>query len=278
MNKKLLYVFLIILLSLPSSLSGEKVRIDIDTLEIDEYYNIWQNESELTFRVEGFNISIEETLSSIIMTFNETMGRDATLDFHIPDEYIEPSVLSEIQSSTNSTVYWTSYRNETVASMDFIAFQEITLEVSKTSLLVGKTRKNVQDFWGYIEYNSYSDGNQTNVVTFINKDESSFPIDNKHVIVQYKTSFFGWYYPVSDVSSDEIYYYMDDIGDKYRVVTHFEDNASSHTKVHTFPGASAETASHETIKGTLANWWLKTTIGVKKIIIDWFGDQTPSVT
>jgi hypothetical protein len=109
----------------------------------------------------------------------------------------------------------------------------------------------------------------------IDKTEPDFVLDNKHLIVQYKTDFFGWYYPVDDTTSDSIYYYVDDMGPKYRVVTNFKDINSGDIKIHAFPGASEGVINWDALKGGLARSWISLQIGVKKVIIDLFSDPVP---
>ncbi len=253
----------------------EVVTIDINSLDLTAHKEQWERENKVSIQSEGINITIENKFTKVLLSFKETLGRDVELVFTVPKEYMSPSVLGNVNSDDNTTITWRLVDNATIITMYLSAFQETTLTLSKGDLIYGQVKKGVHDFWNYVEYDGDSTGVEENIVIFISKDEPGFAIDNKHMIVQYKTNFFGWYYPIDDTSSDKVYYYVNDMGDKYRVVTHFKRNMSGDVKIQVFPGAS-EGLNWDSVKGALANTWVSTMSGIKKFIIDFFGDDTPN--
>lgn len=274
--KKTIAIVVIWLMILPSlTVGATTIEVDINSLDADLYKEQWDQYKKISFEYEGINVTVTGTFTTITAVFKEVLGRDVTLKFKIPKDYISTSALGNIKSDNNVTIDWRTTENYTIATFDLLAFQSTTLTISKGDLIIGRLRKGVHNFWHYVEYNSDADGSEMNLVTVVNKTEPGFIFDNKHIIVQYKTSTLGWYYPVDDVSSNDVYYYVDDLGDSYRIVTHFKTNHSGDVRIQVFPGAS-KGINFESVRGALARFWISSIAGVKKILLDWFGDTTPS--
>ena len=277
MKLKTLFVLgLLFLTSLNIVVADDPVEININALDIQANQEDWEENGEITFQSEGINITIKNKFTKIQFIFRETYGRDVRLNFYVPSAYISPSVLGLIKTDDNVTIDWRTTSNDTILSFEMHAYQTVTLEISKLNLAKGSMKKRVHDFWNYVEYNGEAVENEDNVVVLINKEEPSFEIDNKHIRVQYKTEFFGWYYPVDDVSSKDVYYYMDDVGYQYRVVTKFKSDQSADVKIHAFPGASEGWFNKDAITGKLAKVFIDLEIGVKKTIMDLFGNNKPA--
>jgi len=255
--------------------NAQLYEVEINSLGLEAYMEEWESKGKVNFQQEGVNITVEETLTKVLVTFSEVYGRDVHLKFVVPTYVIPASVMSDIKTSNNVSVDWKVRDNNTIMSFELRAFQTVTLTLSKASLVLGRVKKGVHNFWSYVEYTGDSTGIESDIVISVSKMEESFEVDNKHMIVQYKTSFFGWYYPVEDVSSDQVYYYVSDLDTHYKVVTHFKGDSSADVKIHVFPGAS-KGINMDSVKGTLARVWISCQIGIKKILIDVFGDRTPN--
>lgn len=88
------------------------------------------------------------------------------------------------------------------------------------------------------EYDVETQNKQVATV-LINKTINGFPIDTNHIVVEYKCKFWnGWYYPVSDTSSDSQYFYVIETSNtSWNVVIKFNHNVSSAIKIFTYPGS-----------------------------------------
>ena len=254
--------------------SASETMVFIDSLEISDYKELWEEENIVNFCSQGMNITLENHYTLIKLRINETYGRDVLVELIIPEEYMSPSVLGNVKSSDNISIMWQVFDNQTVLTFSLLAYQNTTIEISKGDLFYGKIKKGVHDFWNYVEYNGDSEG-EANVVVFISKDENSFQVDNRHLIVQYRTDFHGWYYPVDDTSSARAYYYVDNMPDRYRIVTHFNEGESGDVKIHAFSGAESGALNWDAARGAVSKFVLKIQIGVKKVIMDVFSDNTP---
>ena len=277
MKKRTLFVLglLFISSSLNISVSGEPINIYVNALNLEISQSEWEEKGEVSFESEGINVTLKDRFTKIEFIFREIMGRDVRLNFIVPPSYIDQSVLGLIETDDNVTVDWRVADNGTIISFELLAFQSVTFSVSKLDIATGGMKKSVHDFWSYVEYNGVGVKDQNVVVVDIQKEESGFEVDNKHITVYYKTDFFGWYYPIDDTSSKDIYYYMEDSGDNYRVVTSFKGNKSADIRVNAFPGASDGWFNKDAITGKLAQAWIGAVTSVKKTIIDIFGDKTP---
>ena len=274
MKRKALLLIVLFMLSSMVCTSASETMVFIDSLEISDYKELWEEENEVNFCSQGINITAEKHYTLIKMRINETYGRDVLIELIIPQEYMSPSVLGNVKSKENISIMWQTFSNETILTFSLLAYQNITIEISKGDLFYGRIKKGVHDFWNYVEYNGDSEG-ETNVVVFISKGENSFEVSNAHMIVQYRTDFHGWYYPVNDVSSDDVYYYVDVMPDRYRIVTHFNEGESGDVKIHAFSGAESGVLNWDAARGAVSKFVLKVQIGVKKVIMDVFSDNTP---
>ncbi len=256
--------------------NADVVEVNINALDLAISKEQWDEEGKVQTQSEGINITILNHFTKIEIIFKEVFGRDVKVNIKIPKEYISTSELGVVRTESDVSLIWRTQRDYTTISFKMHAFQIVTLTISKGDILYGRMKKAVHNWFGYIEYNGDATGDEESIIVFVNKEEPEFDIDNKHAIVQYKTDFFGWYYPVSDTSSDDIYYYVDDLGDQYRIVTHFKGNSSADIKIHCFSGASEGFFNIDTVKGAIARSWLSLQIGMKKFIMDIFGSNTPS--
>ncbi|MEF8806265.1 MAG: hypothetical protein V5A63_19525 [Bacteroides sp.] len=275
---KKLAVIILILLFISPTLTANLVEIDVNSLDLEAYKEEWEENDKISFEFEGINITVENKFLDIVMTFRETMGRDAKLNFMVPEDYMKPSVLGNIKTESNKTITWESVRNTTVVSFKIYAYEEVVLKVSKTDITLGKAKKKVHDFFNYVEYNADSNGTQKQISILVDKDNTNFEVDNEHMIVQYETAsdiLGNWYYPVEDTSSSDVYYHVTDLGDRYKVTVDFNKNKSGDIKLHTFPGASEGFFNKEGITGAISHFWLKTTTGAKKMLVDFFGTSEP---
>jgi hypothetical protein len=247
--------------------NNEYIELDpIEDLDLSRILSDWEQNNKVQFENQGINVTIENKFTKIIGRITETEGRDVEVSILIPEEYIAPSVLGHIETNL-TTIRWITRANETWLQFELRAHQTVEFEISKGSLLAGRIKKGIHNFWNYVEFNGDAKEGEENVIVFINKQQTDFEIDNKHIIVQYKTDFWGWYYPVGDASSEDTYYYVDDIGDQYRVVTHFKEGESADIKIHAFPGAE-QGFGWDSVKGGIARSWISLQIGVKKAIMD----------
>jgi len=253
---------------------GETDYIELDPIEDLDLTRIktdWEQNDKVSFENQGINVTLENKFTKIIGTITEMEGRDVEVSILVPEEYIKPSVLGNIKTNL-TTITWLTKQNATWVIFTIRAHQTIEFEISKGSLLAGRLKKGVHDFWNYIEYNGDAREGEENVIVFIDKNQADFQIDNQHMIVQYKTDFWGWYYPVDDASSAEQYYYVDELGDQYRVVTHFKEGTSADIKIHAFPGAEPG-LGWDSLKGGIARSWISLQVGVKKAIMDIWDPQ-----
>jgi hypothetical protein len=261
---------------LPLAIKADYVQLDtIKDLNLDLYKSQWKNKGAVTFENQGINISLVDKAAKISISIRERNGRDVKIKIDIPGYIVSPSALGNINTDDGTAIIWRVKQNSSYIELSLRALQRINFDVGKGSLVLGRIRKAVHNTLGYVEYYGDSDGASQNIVVYIDKSEPGFNIDNKHMIVQYKTSFFGWYYPVDDVSSRAVYYYVDDIGSQYRVVTHFNSNISGDVKIEVFPGASTGIFNWEAFKGLIARTFISIQIGIKKAIVDIIGDKTP---
>jgi len=116
--------------------------------------------------------------------------------------------------------------------------------------------------WFGVEYDrKYNATTDTpNIVTIINRSELNFSLNSKNIIVQRKTDTWGWYSPISDVSSSEAYYYVDVIGNNYRLVTHWKNSAnSSDIRITVYP---------DTMWGHAQKFCASVVCGIKSTIIN----------
>jgi len=271
-----LIVLAIVVLSTLQFGSATVVELDVlQDLDLPALQAQWKAHHTASFINEGINFTIQETTTKVIITVTEKQGRDVDVKVKIPSGYISPSDMGYINSKDNVALEWRAYNNDSMILFSLFAYQQATFEVAKTSLLYGKMKKAVHKLFNYVEYNGQSNGKDQNIVVYVDKSETGFEVDNQHMIVQYKTGFFGWYYPVDSVSSSDVYYYVDDLGTQYRVVTHFKGNTTSDIKIHAFPGASKGFWNWDSIKGGIARSIISLQIGIKKALIDWFGNKAP---
>jgi hypothetical protein len=255
-----------------ASVESEYIELDpIEDLDLQRLKNNWDENNKVQFQSQGINFTIENKFTKIIATVTEMEGRDVTVNILVPPEYIKPSVLGHIDAN-ETMINWITTKNETWLKFNIRAHQTINFEISKGSIILGKLKKGVHNFWNYVEFNGDAKEGDTNIIIFISKSQANFEIDNKHMIVQYKTDFWDWYYPAEDTSSADCYYYVDDLGEEYRVVTHFKENPGD-IKVHTFPGAS-EGLNWDSVKGGVARSWISLQVGAKKAVMDLF-DPNP---
>jgi len=273
---KILFTLTLVLLTSLTVAIAEEAEVDIYALDLVFNKNQWEEEGRVQTQVEGINITIEKRFTVIRIIFRETIGRDVKVNIKIPEEYISASELGVVRTEDNVSLTWRTRQNYTIISFKMHALQIVTLEISKGDILWGRMKKTVHNWFNYVEYNGDAEGTEKNIIVFVSKEEPEFDVDNKHMIVQYKTDFFGWYYPIEDVSSHDIYYYVDDLDDQYRIVTHFKGNNSGDVKIHAFPGASEGFFNFDTIKGAVARSFISLQIGIKKFIMDVFGDKTPN--
>ncbi len=276
MKIKILLVVTIILLATWSISASDEVEVDINALDLSLNKEQWDEEGKVQTQQEGINITIENHITVITIIFKEVHGRDVKVNIKIPEEYISASELGVVRTEDNVSLIWRTRQNYTTISFKMHAYQEITLTISKGDVLYGRMKKAVHGWFSYVEYNGDAIGDEENIIVFVSKEEPDFEVDNHHMIIQYKTDFFGWYYPVEDVSSHDIYYYVDDMGDQYRIVTHFKGNSSADIKILAFPGASEGFFNWDTFKGAVARSWISLQIGIKKFIMDVFGNNNPS--
>lgn len=256
--------------------AGTRV-IEITALETVHFKEQWEEDNQVEFTSHGIIVNISKHYTSIILTFLETEGNDVDITLTIPEEIISTTVLGNIQSNDNRTITWLTVGNISKISFNLLAFQNTTITIKKTDIILGHIKKSVHNFWNYVEYNGNSNGEST-VLIEINKADLSFNVDNQHMIVQYKTDFYGWYYPTEGVSSQPIYYYVIELNNTYRIITNFRDGNSADMKVEVFPGADDGFFNWDAIKGRIANTALKLQISVKKVIIDLFGGPNPTYT
>jgi len=276
MKKRIIFILgLLIITSCSVNTFAVPVVIDINALNIQINQDEWEESGEVSFESEGINITLRNKFTKIQFIFRETMGRDVILNFIVPSHYIDQTVLGLIETDDNVTIEWRATENASILSFGMHAYQEVTFEISKLKIATGGLKKNVHDFWSYVEYNGAASTNENVVVVDIDKEEPSFEIDNKHIKVYYKTDFFGWYYPIDDTSSKDVYYYMEDTGDQYRIVTSFKGNKSADVRVNAFPGASDGWFNKDAIVGRAAQLWMGAVTSVKKTIIDIFGSSEP---
>ena len=268
----IIYGLTITTISYVSESQLEYISLDpIEDLDLTRLKSIWEDKGKVEFENQGINVTIENKFSKILATIQETKGRDVSVSILVPAEYISPSVLGHIKTNS-TTITWVTTNNETWLKFNMRAHDTIYLEISKGSLLKGRIKKGIHNFWNYVEYNGDAKENETNVIIFIDKSQSDFEIDNKHMIVQYKTDFWGWYYPVEEASSGDSYYYVDDLGEQYRVVTHFKTENPGDIKIHAFPGATPGW-NWDSVKGGIARSWISLQIGVKKAVMDIWDPQ-----
>jgi len=252
--------------------------VDVNALDFNIYYEQWEEKGKIQFSVEGINITLEETLTKVLFTFRETRGRAVELRFRVPKEYMSPSIVGLIETEEgNVTINWRATDNESILSFVLQEYEQVVLSIKKTELIYGQAKKKVHDIWNYVEYNGDSDGTSSVISVNIDKNDYDIKLDNEHMIVQYKTEFFDWYYPIDDVSSSDIaYYYVNDLEEKYQVVIRFKKDLSGDVKIHTFAGASEGVFNWDAFKGSIAKSWISIQVGVKKALIDWLGDTTPN--
>ena len=112
--------------------------------------------------------------------------------------------LGVVRTDDDVSLIWRTRQNYTTISFKMHALQTITLTVSKGDVLWGRMKKAVHSWLSYVEYNGDANGNEETIIVLVQKEEPEFEIDNKHSILQFKTSFFNWYYPIEDVSSNDI--------------------------------------------------------------------------
>lgn len=256
-----------------ASVESEYIELDpIEDLDLQRLKNDWDENNKVQFQNQGINFTIENKFTKIIATVTELEGRDVSVSILVPSEYIEPSVLGHIDAN-KTMITWITTKNETWLKFNIRAHDTVTFEISKGSIIVGRLKKGVHNFWNYVEFNGDAQKGDKNVIIFISKSQADFMIDNKHMIVQYKTDFWDWYYPVEDSSSADRYYYVDDLGEEYRVVTHFKDDNPADIKIHAFPGAS-KGLNWDSVKGGVARSWISIQVGAKKAIMDLF-DPNP---
>lgn len=272
--KLLLTLTLVLLTSLYVATAGE-IEIDINALDLTANKEQWEEEGRVQTQIEGINITIENHFTVIKIIFRNTMPRDVKVNINVPKEYISASEMGIVKAEGNVSIIWRTGQNYTMISFKMHAYQTITLTVSKGDVLWGRMKKTVHNWFNYVEYNGNAVGTEENIIVFVEKEETDFEIDNKHAILQYKTDFFGWYYPIEDVSSRDTYYYVDDLGDSYRFVVHFKGNTTADVKIHCFPGASEGFFNWDTFKGGIARGFISVQIGIKKFIMDIFGDPKP---
>lgn len=253
---------------------ADVVEVNINALDLTAYKEQWENEDRVQVQQDGINITVENHLTKILIIFRETIGRDVKVNIKVPKEYISAAELGVVRTEDDVSLIWRTRANYTTISFKMHAFQIVTLTVSKGSILWGRMKKAVHSWLSYVEYNGDAVGDEETIVVLVQKEEPTFEIDNKHSILQYKTSFWNWYYPIEDTSSNDIYYYVDDLGDQYRFVIHFK-NQSGDVKIHCFPGASEGIFNWDAFKGGVARTWLSLQVGIKKFIIDVFSDPTP---
>ncbi len=275
----LLVTAIVIFGVLTINLEAKDIELDLmEDLDLEDLKEQWDKDDKVQFESQGINVTIVNKFRDIEIWVKETIGRDVKVSIKIPEHYISSSVLGYIKNDDGVIIEWRNLDNYTKVSFRLHAYQETVFTISKGDLILGGLKKSVHKWFSYVEYRGDADGDEENIIVFIPKQETDFEIDNKHMIVQYKTGFHNWYYPVSDTSSEDIYYYVDDLGDQYRVVTHFKGDESGDIKIHVFPGASEGAFNWDSFKGGVARSFISLQIGIKKAFIDWFGDMTPTAT
>jgi len=262
MKKTFLSILLVTVLLVTNTCIASRTRIDVNIMDLQANQEDFQNNGTIYFLVEGINITIMSQLTSIALIFTETMERDVTLNFRVSNEFLFNIKDSSIKSS-DVEIKTKHLKNETIFSFNVDSLQTVTLTISKFSIITSEASKKVHNFWNYAEYNGVSDGVSDEVSVNIDKNENDFDTNEEQLIVEYKTSFFGWYYPI-----DKSQYQIEDNGVQLKITTKF-NGSSGDIRIHTF------TDSSTSLRSSIAKFFVKVQIGIKKVIIDIFGDKTP---
>lgn len=273
--KTILVIFLLFSCVFITPCQGSPIRVVVDALCSNYYLADWNKNKTINFKYEGINITMTGQISKYKFSFIETSGRDVDVIYEIPKDYISATAVGEITVENQTEVAWNT--NGTISALEFtlFAYQHLNFNVSKTNTIFGNIKKSVHSLMHYVEYDKYSNDKQM-VIVNIDKKTLGFIVDNKHMIVQYKTKFHGWYYPLDDSSASLTgYYYVNDLPDTYQVVIQFKNLSSADVKVEVFPGASQGFFNVAAAEGFFARGFLSIQIGVKKAIIDLFHGSSP---
>lgn len=127
----------------------------------------------------------------------------------------------------------------------------------------------------YTEYTIITE-NESVVSVLIQNSSNRFPIDTKHVIVEYQCEFHDWYYPCYTTSSDDTYFWVTEHdNDTWNVIIKFKHNVTSHIKVLCYPGTYKPLGTWAYWGGTLQKAITASHLFLKKLIIDAFNGQDP---
>ena len=129
------------------------------------------------------------------------------------------------------------------------------------------------NFSGCVTYTTTAAKNTTTVTTTINETELGFILDNKHIIVEYKTEKWGWFYPISDTSSDIVYYYFVQINKSNYQITVFFHNTTltNDVRITCFPGSDYAPWTGTAIASGFVKLCSNVVVGVRKMLLDLFG-------
>ncbi len=127
----------------------------------------------------------------------------------------------------------------------------------------------------HTEYNIVTH-NESVVNIVIQNRSNGFPIDTSHIIVQYRCSFYDWYYPCYTTSSDDTYFWVTEHdNDTWNVIIKFKKNVTSHIKIFCYPGTYEALGTWAYWGGTLQKAITASHLFLKKLIIDAFHGGEP---
>lgn len=257
--KKLLILSIIVLIT-SCTYSVSYAEASMDEVHI---YSLEVQSEDMFVVYEGINISLVDKLSKILILFQELDGRDVDMYIHISTYFISYDIIKSARINGDTVLNLIPGENETVINFIIMSYQTVTLEVPKSEFIYEAIKQTSHSFWSYAEYSNTPTDDSKEVTVVIDKTESLPTLENDQVIVQYKTDFFGWYYPIEADENDDIHYNIGNTNTQYSITTNFKESNSSSVKIYAFEDDG-------TIRGKIAKIGVSLKVGIKKLIMDIF--------